>query len=323
MVLLYSVIWEKELKREERGRQSKMIKEEILTMKTGRELNIAVAEVVMKHKVVVDEIFGDMEKPIDEDDNSVWDTLPLYSEDMSAAQLVVKRMITLGHSDAVFWEHYGNGIYTQAEAICKRALLVVLGMWDEQEYIGLTTNEGENREELLNKIIEIELRMFERVRTSEPSLCKDRPETFRVMRGMTHSVLSTETLESYLRDLQKAEAEGRNLLAEKYARMDSRIPPLKVNPLINDIVELESGWMRELSQKYPHIFRGGSGSFELYLSNELETYSDDTLQLYFADVSRAEKEGGNLAEERYTKLSLQIGYSSIDEMEKKRGQEII
>ena len=300
-----------------------MTKEEVLTMKPGRELNIAVAEVVMKHKVVVDEIFGDMERPIDGNDNSVWDTLPLYSEDMSAAQLVVERMIRLGHSDAVSWEHYGNGIYTQDEAICKRALLVVLGMWDEQGDIGLTTNEGEKSGELLNKIIEIELRMFEQVRTSEPSLCKDRPETFIAMRGMTHSVLSTKTLQSYLEDLRRARVEGRNLLTEKYARMDNRIPPLKDNPLINDIVELESGWMRELSQKYPRSFRSGSGSFELYLSNELETYSDDTLQLYFADVSRAEKEGRNFAEERYTKLSRQIGYSSINEMERKREEEII
>jgi len=185
------------------------------------------------------------------------------------------------------------------------------------------TNEKENSRGLLNNIIKFELDMFEQVRTSEPSLCKERPETFRAMRGMTHSVLSTETLQSYLGDLQKAKAEGRNLLTEKYARMDNRIPPLKTNRFIDDIVKLESRWMRELSQKYPHSFRGGSGSFELYLSSELETYSDETLKLYFGNVSRAEKEGGNLAEERYTILSQQIGYSSIDEMEKKRGQEII
>jgi len=57
-------------------------------------------------------------------------------------------------------------------------------------------------------LIEIELRMFDQVRTSEPSLCKDSPETFKVIRGMTHSVLSTKTLQSYLEDLQKAKAEG-------------------------------------------------------------------------------------------------------------------
>jgi len=300
-----------------------MTKEEILAMKPGRELNIAVAEVVMKRKVIVDGIFGDMERPINEDGSNVWGTLPLYSEDMSAAQLVVERMSTLGHSDAVFWEHYGSGIYPQAEAICKRALLVVLGMWDKQGDVSLMANENGNREALLNNIIKFELDMFEQVRTAELSLCKDRPETFKVMRRMTHSILSTETLESYLEDLHKAKAEGRNLLTEKYARMDNRIPPLKTNRLIDDIVKLESRWMRELSQKYPQSFKSGSGSFELYLSSELETYSDETLKLYFGDVSRAEKEGRNLAEERYTKLSQQIGYSSIDEMEKKGVQQTI
>jgi len=178
------------------------------------------------------------------------------------------------------------------------------------------TNEKENRKELLNNIIEIELHMFKQVRTSEPSLCKDRPETFKVMRRMTHSVLSTETLEAYLEDLHKAEAKGRNLLTEKYARMDNIIPPLKTNRFIDDIVKLESRWVRELSQKYPRSFKGESGSFELYLSSELETYSDETLKLYFGDVSRAEKEGRSLAEERYTKLFQQIGYSSIDEVER-------
>jgi len=178
------------------------------------------------------------------------------------------------------------------------------------------TNKKGSREELLKSIIEIELDMFERVRTAEPSLCKDKPETFKVMRGMTHSVLSTETLESYLKDLHKAKAEGRNLLTEKYARMDNRIPPLKTNPIIDDIVEIEARWMKELSGRYPHTFKG-QASFKIYLSSELETYSDQTLELYFEDLSKAEKEGRNLAEERYTMLFQQIGYSSIAEAEKK------
>jgi hypothetical protein len=180
------------------------------------------------------------------------------------------------------------------------------------------TKEEEKRKDLLNNIIVIELRMFQQVKTSEPSLCKERLETFRAMRGMTHSVLSTRVLQSYLGDLKKAEAEGRNLLTEKYARMDNRIPPLKTNQLIDDIVRLESRWMRELSQEYPHSFGAVSGNFELYLSCELETYSDETLKLYFSDVSRAMKEGRNLADERYTKLFQRIGYSSIDEMDRKR-----
>ena len=173
-----------------------------------------------------------------------------------------------------------------------------------------------NREELSKNIIEIELDMFEQVRTAEPSLCKDQPETFKVMRGMSHSSLSTETLESYLEDLHKAKSEGRNLLTEKYARMDNRIPPLKTNPIIDDIVEIEARWVKELSEKYPHTFKGGLG-FKIYLSSELETYSDKTLELYFEDMSKGEKEGRNLAEEQYTILFQKLGYSSIDEVEKK------
>ena len=178
------------------------------------------------------------------------------------------------------------------------------------------TNQRREHKEVLDGIIEIELDMFKRVRTAEPSLCQERPETFKAMRWMTHSVLSTETLESYLGDLQRAETEGRNLLTEKYARMQNVIPLLKTNPIIEDIVEVEVSWMKELSQKYPCTFKGQPG-FEVYLHSELETYSNETLKLYFGDVSKAEQKGRNLAEERYTALFQQIGYGSIAEVEDK------
>ena len=109
-----------------------MTREDILEIKPGRELNIAVAKYVMNHEVVVDETFGDMERLVGEDSSSVWDTLLPYSEDMSAAQLVTERMIELGHSDAAFWDEYGDGVYTRAEAICRRALLVLRETLDEE-----------------------------------------------------------------------------------------------------------------------------------------------------------------------------------------------
>lgn len=178
--------------------------------------------------------------------------------------------------------------------------------------------EDEKYRELLNNIIEIELRMFLEINALEPFLCKEHPETFRAMRSMTHSVLSEKVLESYLSDLKKAEVGGRNLLTEKYARMDNRIPPLNTTFLIDDIVRLESRWMRELTLKYPHSFKAGYRRFKLYLSCELETYSDGTLKLYANDIYKAMKEGRNLAEERYTNLFQQLGYDSLGEMERKR-----
>ena len=172
-----------------------------------------------------------------------------------------------------------------------------------------------SHEELLNQIIEIELEMFKKVRTINPSLCQEQPEAFKVMRGMTHCVLSLETLESYLDDLQTAQKEGRNLLTEKYARIDDRIPPLKINPVISKIIEIEGNWLKEFSVKHPQIIKTELIGFERYLSSELETYSDRTLDLYFKDISRAKKEGKNLAEERYNKLAKKLGYDSLHDME--------
>ncbi|MFO8010077.1 MAG: DUF4125 family protein [Dehalococcoidia bacterium] len=176
-----------------------------------------------------------------------------------------------------------------------------------------------NREELLKEIVELELDMFNHVRTSEPARCKENPETFRSMRSMTHSVLSTETLGSYLSDLHNARDEGRNLLTLKYARIDRQIPPIKENPAIEIIATVEERWMKELAERYSRVIKGGP-AFRVYLASELETYSDGTLDLYLRDVLEAEKDGRNLAKERFDWLFERIGYGSIDEAERKASQ---
>jgi len=171
------------------------------------------------------------------------------------------------------------------------------------------------RQKLITDIVERELVMFLQVRTAIPSLCQERPETFRTMREMSHTVLSSDTLASYLKDLKQAEKKGRNLLTEKYARMDNVIPPLSDNPLIGEIVAIEADWMETLKQRYPKTFRGNRTPFEIYLCSELETYSDATLTLYHRDVASALQKGENLAEERYRLLFESLGYDGIDQVE--------
>ena len=103
-----------------------MTKEEILAMCPGLELNTKVAEEIMGRSVTKDDIFGYVERYIDEQGETVWDTLHPYSEDLSVAELVVKKMIDLGHDDAIYWADFGCGVYTEPEAICKAALLALL-----------------------------------------------------------------------------------------------------------------------------------------------------------------------------------------------------
>lgn len=104
-----------------------MNRENILAMRPGTEMNLQVAEHVMGHIVIKDEIFGWMERLVDpEDGSSLWNLPQPYSEDMSTAELVIDRMIELGHDDAVCWADFGDGAYSEAEAICKAALCALL-----------------------------------------------------------------------------------------------------------------------------------------------------------------------------------------------------
>ncbi len=178
---------------------------------------------------------------------------------------------------------------------------------------------GKSPEELLKKIISIELRMFMTVQTSGPTTCQEQPEAFKLTRKAGFYVLSHETLESYINDLQEAMEENRNLIELKYARIDGLIPPLSDNPLIEKIVEVEGRWLKELEKKYPSTFRGRADfATGVYLRSELETYSDRTLELYYKDICQALAEGRNLTAERYTYLFKQIGYNSIEDMEQER-----
>lgn len=175
--------------------------------------------------------------------------------------------------------------------------------------------------ELVEKIVEVELGMFKSVNSTVYSPCQDRLKTFKVMRQMHHSVMPVDVLESQLNDLQKAVEDGRNFMTEKYARMENRIPPLKQSEEINQIVEVEIGWQEEVTGKYPNLFpEKNSVGFRNYLSCELETLSDRTLELLHAATMKAFDQGRNLVEERYDNLFKSLGYDSIEAREAKEGQ---
>ena len=181
-------------------------------------------------------------------------------------------------------------------------------------------------EDIIERILARELKMFLSVPSVRKSSCQDYPESFKLHRRAQFLCWSKETLESYLHDLEKAEEKGINLMTHKYARMDNLIPPLSSNPLIDKIVGYHCAWQRSIMKKYPGIMSGGRPlssaddsafltSFETYLRGELETYSDTTLELLNFDILDKNAKGISMAEELYTFLVKDKGYDSLDEAE--------
>lgn len=154
----------------------------------------------------------------------------------------------------------------------------------------------ERRAQYLHEIIELELSMFLAVKNEEGiSECQEHPESFRVMREMTHGVLSNAFLESYLKDLKCAEAAGRNLMTEKYALMASKIPGLHNTPMVREIVVIEGSWRTEVAKCFPRsVHPEGHQSFCQYFNSELQTYSDATLSAYSDCIEAALQQGRNL-----------------------------
>lgn len=172
------------------------------------------------------------------------------------------------------------------------------------------------KNEILDKIIKIEEDMFKEVNSDfeEKASCQDQLKTFRRMRYMSFIVLSSETLQSYYEDLRFALKNDRNLMWEKYARMDDLIPSLNDSPMIDEIIAIEESWLKDVHEKYP-LAVNYSPSFKRYAKGELETYSKATLELYLKDLKLAQRAKENLIKQRYEVLYKLMGFKSLDEVE--------
>ena len=179
-------------------------------------------------------------------------------------------------------------------------------------------------ESIINQILDMEWYMFQRVKSAEPAACQTQPDTFRDIRRSIYATWTEEMLKAYLEDLKLARKSGRNLLTEKYARMDGIIPTINLNPLIELIVTIEEKWQKELQGRYPAVYnqvcrnigstQDGS-NFEVYLRSELETYGDRTIELYLEHVRHAWRKGENLAVKSLQQLVRKGGYRDLDHAE--------
>lgn len=195
------------------------------------------------------------------------------------------------------------------------------------------------KDELIAKVVAQEWQMFQNVANiGGRAACKDNHDTFTVMRSSQTMAWSEATLESYLEDLMLAEAQGRNLLTERYARMmeftepdeyariKHHLPALEPQAqlLIDKIVEINMEWTEEIRTKFPYIRKRGrpassasdtpyTTSVETYLRGELATYSIQTLTLYYQNVLEQKTNKTNGAQIVLDTMVQSYGFNSLDE----------
>lgn len=184
-------------------------------------------------------------------------------------------------------------------------------------------NKGE-RERFTKEILDLEWEMFKTVNSAAPASCQNQPETFRQVRGTIFQLWPRKLLAAYLIELTRAKRRGRNLITEKYARMDNLIPPISTHPLIDKIVAIETRWQQEIRDKYPALYarscrqtdQGDDGTdFSVYLRCELETYGDTAIEMYHEWVDLARRAGMNYSLTMLNHLVIKSGFESVDAAE--------
>ncbi|PWG60593.1 DUF4125 family protein [Bifidobacterium catulorum] len=207
--------------------------------------------------------------------------------------------------------------------------------YDEQHDI----NEQAHRAEL---IVRHEWNQFQEVNNEGGRAnCQGDWPTFHQMRISQFLTWRIDLLDSYAQDLDDADAAGRNLLTEKYARMMESTEPEryhrelepsmpKLDPERLDaqeaVIRQQVQWAREFRERYPKLGEAmrvlttdqdeiGVTSFETYLRGELGTYSDRTFHKYALMIIDLRNAGVNITEQTIATTVILGGFSGLDEAE--------
>lgn len=194
----------------------------------------------------------------------------------------------------------------------------------------------------IEEIIKIEWEMFQNVdNIGGRASCQEDPETFYIMRKSQYDNWSPAMVDCYLEFARRCKTDGRNLPAEKYARMMAytnlhyynkhlahKLPqvPLAHYRIINKIIEKLIAWEEEMAVRYPKL--SGTGrpirssedykgftSMETYARGELETYPKELLEMYATYVETLAGEGKSLAEMNQLTMVNLYGYETIEDAE--------
>ena len=166
--------------------------------------------------------------------------------------------------------------------------------------------------------------------------------TFHIMRMSQFLTWPLDLQESYKKDLERANSNGRNLITEKYARMmESTAPEIferTIKPYIKPILEPRKSeqekiiltqvkWADDFRNRYPHLGLSmrvlktsedteENTSFETYLRGELSTYSDYTFAKYKDFIEDLLAKNLNLTQMIIENTVRMYGYDSLESADK-------
>lgn len=190
----------------------------------------------------------------------------------------------------------------------------------------------------VQELLDLEWRLFDAApQAGQRSAQFEDREQFIITRSAQLAVWSPELLESWWQDLRPAQAEGRNLINEKYLYMLEHVNPERYDMLkpgvpeasmeklwlVDWICQAQVTWQEALQKKYPRITQKSrpihrsadnqdSVSFETFVRSELMTYSVSTLRLYARQIEKAQKVGENLCETILENTVRQLGFDSLE-----------
>lgn len=211
-----------------------------------------------------------------------------------------------------------------------------------EELLRKSALSAKKKEELVEQIAELEFEAFDKVHNAGGRAdCQNDWATFSIMRKSQYLTWNRTMLLQYLYDFYTEYHRGHNLIEEKYGRMMESTAPEEyeqikehfpvISPekkaIIEQIVQLQVGWMEEFAAKYPCLADNARSvrsteddlyntSYETYLRGEISTYSDKMLELYGRYVVEYARENRNLTFDIMTNSVHLYGYTDLDAAEK-------
>lgn len=202
----------------------------------------------------------------------------------------------------------------------------------------------EKRNFIIERILRVEWEMLQHVGSiGGRTCCQEDWNTFHIMRYSYYNAWPDTMIRSYIKDLEEAMNEKRNLVMEKYAYMMEYTDPAyfssnlaphlpkiedETRAMIDEIAAYIVGCDKEFAAKYPKLSRKGrpieaakdnvaDTSAESYAKGELKTYTKYTLKLFVDFIKTCKEEGTNFSFLVKDKMVKMYGYASIDDAEAK------